>query len=747
MRRIGFDVVLGIAACAAQAANEAPAGAAERVGPPVAAVRPVEDVYFGTRVVDPYRWMEKPAGTELADWMRAQNDYTRATLDAPAVQRRQWLDRILALTSGAESSRFFAEAGGRYFYLSTAAAATKARLVSRAMAGGEPRVLLDVAAVGADRSIDFHSPSPRGRYASVTVSKAGAEDWAFRIVDAKDGKLLPDVVDRISQPFPAWAHDERGFYYSRMQDEAAIAGDRPNAAYENIRIYYHAVGTEAADDVAVFGPGVIAGVDLPAAGFADVQASRDGRWLIGTHVVGVRYNAKAMWARDLRTEPARWRKVADYDDEVSTIKLRGDTAYVIVSRNAPNGRVLAVDLVRGDVASAKVVVPESDIVISADVGSLVGARDALYLFGQRDGVGSIRRVDYDTHALAAVALPKPGAIGELAANDASDGFALGLYTPESSPLIWRYEPKQKRMTDTGLLAPDPADDGTLELLRTEVPSTGGVRVPVTLVHRKGLERDGGHPALVASYGAYGAIAPTWFIPGMTAWYERGGVYLFVHARGGGEKGSAWHEAARTVKKQATIDDVLAAARWLVAEGYTQPRHLAVAGKSAGGYPSGGAITQAPELFRAALLRVAVTDPLRIEQARGGESNTIEFGSVKQEDEFRVLYKIAPYTNVRDGVAYPAVLLETGINDPRVPPWQLAKMAARLQAATSAADRPILLRVDYAAGHGVGNDKRQNAELLADELSFLAWQLGMKPRADDEKAARRSRSAASATQMR
>jgi prolyl oligopeptidase len=199
------------------------------------------------------------------------------------------------------------------------------------------------------------------------------------------------------------------------------------------------------------------------------------------------------------------------------------------------------------------------------------------------------------------------------------------------------------------------------------------------------------------------------------------VYAFVHARGGGENGVAWHEAARKTTKQRTIDDVIAAARWLVANGYTSPKHLAVVGKSAGGIPAGGALTQAPELFGAALLRVAVTDLLRIELSGGGPANTAEYGSVTREDEFRVLHAISPYANVRDGVRYPAVMLETGANDPRVPPWQLAKMAARLQAA-SASHRPVLLRVDYDAGHGLGSDRRQQAELLADEYAFLTWQL-------------------------
>jgi prolyl oligopeptidase len=257
----------------------------------------------------------------------------------------------------------------------------------------------------------------------------------------------------------------------------------------------------------------------------------------------------------------------------------------------------------------------------------------------------------------------------------------------------------------------------------EIPSTDGVQVPLTITARKDIALNGTNPVLLVTYGSYGAIVPMWFSAPDLAWYERGGVIAFVHARGGGEKGAAWHEAGRRVNKQRTVEDVIAAAEWLIARGYTSPARLAVAGKSAGGIPVGGAITQRPELFRAALFRVGVTDMLRIEHSSGGTANIMEYGSSKNETEFLALHALSPYGRVKDGVSYPAVLLETGINDPRVPPWQLAKMTARLQAATSS-DRPILLRVDYDAGHGLGSDKSQIAELLADEYTFLGWQLGL-----------------------
>jgi len=300
---------------------------------------------------------------------------------------------------------------------------------------------------------------------------------------------------------------------------------------------------------------------------------------------------------------------------------------------------------------------------------------------------------------------------------------LSLQSPAVSPTIYAYDPDADRFVDTGLIERDPADFSAIETREATVPSSDGAQVPVTITLRKDLALDGSHPTLMTVYGAYGAIVPKWFSAANLAWSERGGILVHVQARGGGELGEDWHRAAMTIHKQHTIDDVIAAARWLIANGYTRADKLAVAGKSAGGIPAAGAIVQHPELFGAALIRVGVTDMLRFETGALGEANTVEYGSIAREDEYRALRAISPYANVRDSVAYPAVLLETGVNDPRVPPWQLAKMTARLQAASSSS-KPVLLRVDYDAGHGLGSNRDQVAALVADEFAFLAWQLGL-----------------------
>jgi prolyl oligopeptidase len=691
----------------------------------IARVEPVADIYFGTTVVDPYRWMETPGSTELNAWMHAQNARTRAVFESLVQPRSALLARIGELQAGAAQVRHVTQAGSHYFFLETPVDRAAARLMTRAIAGGDKRVLVDPVALstgGRRVTVDFHRPSPDGRHVAFVVSSGGGENWVLRVVETATGRLLDDAIATIANPFPSWSADGRGFYYSRLQNRAAGAED--TAKYDNIRVHFHALGTPAELDRAVFGPGVDAAVALPvSSGFPDVDATPDGRWLIAELAQGTD-GVRAFWLRDLEAKRPAWRQVATRNDGVSDLIVVDGQAFAIEQKTAANGRIVRFNARKGHLAEAEEWLPPSDIVIALESGFMAAASDALYVGGMRDGVSVLRTLPYArADAATPVSLPVKGSLIEFTSDPGRAGVSLALQAPALSPLVYRYEPARGRFVDTGLRDPDPADFSGVATQRFEVPGTGGARIPVTLTARKDLERDGRNPVLLVAYGSYGVIVPMWFSAPDLAWYEKGGVIAFVHARGGGEKGAAWHEAGRRANKQRTVDDVLAAAQWLIDEGWTSPKHLAMAGKSAGGIAVGGAITQRPDLFRAALFRVAVTDLLRIEHTSGGPANTMEYGTTQDEREFRALHALSPYTRVRDGVAYPAVMLETGINDPRVPPWQLAKMAARLQAATSSG-QPILLRVDDDAGHGLGSDKTQVAALLADEYTFLGWQLGL-----------------------
>jgi prolyl oligopeptidase len=684
----------------------------------------VRDTYFGTEVVDPYRWMETPDSAELRTYLDAQNAYTRAQFARIAPARDVLYRRMLELNSATDSIRFVQQVGKHYYYLATPANADTARVMRRTLRGGEDEVILEAAQVqrtGARASIDFFSAAPNDRHVAVAVSHGGAEDWVLRIYDARTRRLLDDALTDLSGPFPHWEADGRAFYYTRLRPLPPGAGEEQR--YDFVRVYRHVLGTRQDADTQIFGAGVVPSITVPERSvFPDVIASSDGRWLIASVVLGTDYGKPALWVRRTREHNDAWRAIASHEDGLSAMAVHDNTLYAIRQRDDGNGEVIALDLRKPELAKARVVVPAGDVVLSADSGYLEVARDALYVAGLRDGAADIRRLPWRGGALETLTLPAAATLSDFSADPHRDGLNYAVESPVLSPRLYAYNPGTRSARDTGLRPAHPADFSAVTVQRVEVDSTNGARVPLTIVMPKAAAHGAPRPTLMAAYGAYGAIAPVGFVPANLAWYERGGMYVFVHARGGGEKGAAWRDAARSTRKQATIDDVLAAARWLMAQGYTDAAHLAVAGKSAGGIAAGGALTQGPELFRAALLRVAVVDMLRIEHSAGGEANTREYGSTRNEDEFRVLHAISPYHRVRDGVAYPAVLLETGINDPRVPSWQLAKMTARLQAATTT-DRPILLRVDYDAGHGLGNSKTQAAALLADEYAFLLWQFG------------------------
>jgi prolyl oligopeptidase len=688
-------------------------GSVHADAPPAARVAEVGDTYFGDTVVDPYRWMETRPNPEVDTWYTAQNAYTR-----------RWFERIRALQTGTASPRFVSRVGEQYFFLETPSDGGAVKLMRRAVAGGEKTVLLDPAALGQDgkrRSIDFLSASPDGRHVAVAIGEGGGEDWTLRFVDAKSGTLLPDIVERLSAPVPSWDVEGRGVYFS--QSQKLPPGAPATRKHENNRVHYHALGTPAARDKAVFGPGVDAAVPIDGRiSFCDVRPSSDGHWLMGFVYRGTdKYIA--LWLRDLRAKDATWRRVADHADKVSTFALHADQVYVISEKNQSSGRVLRFAAQRESVADAKEWMAAGDLIIASENGALEEAADALYVLGMRGGNAAVYRLAYaEPGKPREVPLGVQGEMIEFSADARIAGMTYALQAPTLSPRVFRYEPDKAAPIDTGVRAPDPADFSAIVTTRVEIES-GDVRVPVTITARKDLPRNGKNPVLLVTYGSYGALSPMWFSAPDLAWYERGGVLAFAHVRGGGEKGAAWHEAGRRVRKQHAVDDLLATARWLIAQGYTSPAHLALAGKSAGGVVMSAAIAQQPQLFRAALIRVGVTDVLRMEHTEGGPANTVEFGSVKNAEEYRAMRALSGYANLRKGTAYPAVLLEAGYNDPRVPPWQLGKMAARLQA-TTASKHPVLLRVDFDAGHGLGSSPLQIAELKADEYAFLARELGM-----------------------
>jgi prolyl oligopeptidase len=355
------------------------------------------------------------------------------------------------------------------------------------------------------------------------------------------------------------------------------------------------------------------------------------------------------------------------------------------------------------------------------IQTIGAAREALYAQILEGGLARIARLPYDGSP-DRLTLPFAGAVDFFVTDPARAGLLFRLQSRTRSPLWYAYDPRAREVRDTRLVPPSPVGFSGIESVETEAPAADGTMVPLSIVYPKGLRRDGSHPTLLEGYGAYGFTLDPFFRPSMLAWLERGGVYAVAHVRGGGEYGEDWHRAGKGATKPNTWRDFIACAEYLVKQGYTSPAHLSGTGTSAGGILIGRAMTERPDLFRAAVPQVGVVNALRTEHEPGGPANIPEFGTTKDSAGFQALREMDALAHVKPGTRYPATLFTAGIFDSRVEPWQPAKMTAALQERSSSG-YPVLLRVDFDAGHGMGLTKSQRSALLADIFGFLLWQLG------------------------
>jgi prolyl oligopeptidase len=697
--------------------------AAAQVALPKTPVREVTEEYFGTRVSDPYRWLEKTDNPEVVAWMKAQNDYTR-TLLARIPGRDQLLERVKSLDNASAIVSGLQVAARHYFYYKTEPGSDNRKLYVRDTLGAPERLLVDpeklTSAEGKHYSIDYFQPSIDGKYVAYGISPGGSEDSVLHVLEASTGKVLPDTIDRAQFGSPNWLPDGRSFFFTRSQKLGPDAP--PTAKYQKLRVYKHQLGNNPENDPLVFGYEVNPNVKVTENDFSVLAYSPGApKYLVGLVIHGVK-NEFDVYAIPFTTDPVAntaWKKIADERDEVTGVDVHDDQIFLLSHKDASRFKVLRASLSNPDLAHASLAVPASQVVIT----HIDAAADALYIQDLDGGIGRLRRLPYSTASIASVDLPFEGAIQSLVTEPTSAGAWLQLTSWTKAPVWYALDASSRKLTDTGLAPPSPVDFSQIDSEEVKARSTDGTMVPLSIIHQKGLALDGSHPTWLDGYGSYGITNDPSFRPTWLAFLERGGIFAVAHVRGGGEYGEDWHLGGQKLAKQHTIDDFIAGARYLIEHKYTSPEHLAGEGTSAGGITIGGAITQHPELFGAALIRVGDSDSLRSELMASGPANIPEFGTVKEADGFKALYAMDAYQHVKSGTAYPAVLLTTGVNDPRVAPWQAAKMTARLQASTNSG-KPVLLRVDYDAGHGLGSTKSQHDAELADELAFLLWQLGV-----------------------
>jgi prolyl oligopeptidase len=702
--------------------------------PDRAPVKIVTDTYFGVKVDDPYRYMENLKDPAVVAWIKRQAAHTRATLDG-LPGRKALLDRMSELSESKPASVSGLQiVAGDYYTLRTLRGGQMAQLYVRHGLSGTDALLIDPAksagASGGHVSLQFYAPSPDNRYVVYGLSSGGSRNPVMHILDRNTGRDTGETIDRAEIASPNWK-DGHSFFYTRMRKLGA--GESPATRYQNARSYLHVVGSDPEQDPAVLGAGLFPSIAFTPDEMPTVLTSPGTHYAVATISRGVDQDLRVYAAPldSIDGSKTQWQSIAaNYEDGIvdwSAISLDaeqlpafGNVLYMVSRKNDPKGEVLALDLDKPRGEQPMVIIAAG----KSSIQTLRSARDALYVITIDGGVGHTEKVAHRSGAVPVpIALPDWAHADELSTDPNEDGAVQAVTSWIRSSAYLRID-ANAQVTDTGMRQTGSQEHpDALEVRTVNVKSWDGTDVPLALVYKKGLPLDGSHMTWLYGYGAYGISQTPYFTPQFTALIERGAVLAVALVRGGGEFGETWHQAGMKLTKPNTWRDLIACADYLIAQKYTSAGKLAVQGDSAGGIMVGRAIEERPDLFAAAFARSPVVDMLRSETMANGAQNIPEFGSVKTQEGFEDLYAMSPYAHVRSGVAYPAVLLEAGFNDPYVEAWQDVKMAARLQAATSG-KRPILLRMDFEAGHGsISATKQQALEQTADEMSFAFWQAG------------------------
>ena len=721
MTRFLFAVFSAVFCCCASAGP-----------PPVAAVRNVDTNYFGTTVRDPYRYFENVAAPEVARWMKAHDGRARATL-AAIPGRAAMYERLVEYDSAVAQrvGQPVRVPGDLYFYEKRGADENQFKLYMRRGIAGEERLLVDPEAMqkktGKPHAINWFVPSPDGRHVAYGVSSGGSEAAVLHVLDTRSGKEVGVPITRADFGAVDWAPDGTMLLYNRLR--AVSAKTPPTQKYQHSQVHRLVLGTKVVRPQPVFGTAALSEhidpADLPA-----VSLSHDGRWAFGIVLNGTQREIALFVApqRGVLAGKPQWRRLLDSVDGVTGFSYFDGTLYLRSLRGAPRQQLLALELApEARLADARVIVPQSERVIT----NSIAAADALYI-EMRDG--SVKRLFKRAHGLADAALievklPVEGSFelsgdegGPSAADPRLPGLLIGVEGWTRARQLYAVA-ADGSVSNTGLQPQGPYDAPN-DIVATEalVTSRDGAKVPMSIIHRKTAKLDGSNPTILYGYASYGSTEEPFFSISRLAWLDAGGVYAVANPRGSGVYGDDWYRAGLQATKPNTWRDFIACAEYLIAQRYTTPAKLGIFGGSAGGILVGRAMTERPDLFAAVISAVGVLDTLRMETTANGVPNIPEFGSTKTEAGFRALYAMSTYEHIRDGVAYPAMLLMHGVNDPRVEVWESTKAAARLMAATSSG-KPILVRLDYDAGHGVGATKQQMLAERADMLSFLLWQMG------------------------
>jgi prolyl oligopeptidase len=686
--------------------------------PPVAAEKPVIDMFHGTKVLDKYRWLEDGKNPETQKWVEQEMAYTRGILDhlagRDAIHKR--LTDLLSIGNVTPPMI----AGRHYFYTKREDMQNQPILYVRDGLNGTDRVLVDANQLAADGTIalDWYQPSDNGKYVAYGTSPSGSEMSTLHVIETKTGTVLRDTIERTRAASIAWKLDNSGFYYTRYPKK----GDVPDGQeMYNRHVFYHELSNDPEEhpedtDQLIFGQG------RDPEDWPGVSISNDGHWLLISVQQG--WTKSELFLMNLKagTPPTR---ITTGKNFLYSGEVYNDKLFVTTNEDAPRYRVFTADAGNYDRESWKELIPQTDAVLQG-TGVFGGKLFAQY---EQNATSQLKIFDLDGKKLNDLTLPAIGTVFGSGGRWDREEIFYGFQSFTFAPSIYRYDLKDGSTTLWTHVDAPSIDPAGYEVNQEWFKSKDGTRVPMFVVHKKGVEKNGHNPTLLTAYGGFNVSVTPTFSRTAFLWMEHGGIYAVANLRGGAEFGEDWHRAGMLDKKQNVFDDMIAAAEHLIAEKYTDKNHLAIQGGSNGGLLMGAMITQRPDLFRAVICQVPLLDMIHYQDFQIAKLWIPEYGTSENAEQFKWLFAYSPYHHVKPGAEYPAILFMTADTDTRVDPMHAKKMAAEMQAEAkngTSRTRPILLRIESKAGHGAGKPVTKQIEEFTDVYSFLFWQLGVKP---------------------
>lgn len=677
--------------------------------PPATPRSGVSELIHGVRVEDPYRWLENDSDPEVASWVAAQDEYAQTVL--ASLKGRPQVAQLLRAGLYIDESSAPVRRKNRQFYWSRDSFDERPSYYYRDLPDGAPRLVLGPSSYGPSSSFRVRSfePSPSGMYVACHIHVNDEDDSTLEVIEVETGELLgSDRIQGLRSGAISWTADSRGFFYIWVPrgSDASV-----NERIGRTEVRYHRLGTDPGTDVAVWtNPG-------EATSWPEVEVSEDGELVAVTFSRHDRSASRVHLAR-LTSMPPRLEPLAARTDAYYRVLAHRNELYVLTNEDAPRQRVFRAPSDQLDRAEWVEIVPQDAHATIQDI-HLIGGHLVLRLLRNAHSELQVRALDGELKRI--VPLPGIGVVSEVAGSVYSDEFCFKFESYARPPEIW----EASVATDRAAVLSRPTVALGIEDVQTSqvfYTSKDGTRVSMFLVAKKGLKRSGNNPTLMYGYGGYGIPITPIFSPLISAWVELGGVYAEPNLRGGGEYGEMWHRGGSRENKQNVFDDFVAAAEWLIDEGYTSSEHLAIRGASNGGLLVGAVLTQRPELFGAASCFAPVIDMVRFHKSGAGMAWVDEYGNPEKPEDFRWLYRYSPYHAIKAHTSFPPVLIVTPRLDDRVPPMHGRKFAAALQWAQSG-KRPILYRVEDRAGH-TGTDMRQGRlQKHTDEVAFLMSHVG------------------------